>query len=246
MSASDQERLLRIQLAGCYRVFAHLGWDELIFNHITVKIPGSDGEFLINPYGLHYQEVTASNLLKVNVNGELLDQSPYQPNPAGMIIHSAVHEARSDAVCIGHLHTDAGSAVACQKDGLRHDNFYSVLLYDQIAYHDFEGITVMPGEKDRLVASLGDKNLLVLRNHGILACGSSIPGMFINMWLLQRACEIQIAADNSGRELIALPEDIGKKSAELLQIQMSGAAPGELEFNALLRQVDRIDPSYKD
>ncbi len=245
MSLSDQEQQLRIQLAGCYRIFAHLGWDELIFNHITVKLPGTDGEFLINPYGLHYREVTASNLLKVNIQGEVLEDSPYQPNPAGMIIHTAVHEARADAVCIGHLHTNAGSVVACQKDGLRHDNFYSVLLYNQVAYHDFEGITVMPGEKDRLVSSLGEKNLLVLRNHGILACGSSIPAMFMNLWLLQRACEIQVAADNSGRELIPLSEDIAQKSAELLQIQMSGASPGELEFNALLREVERNDPSFK-
>ncbi|WP_317930695.1 class II aldolase/adducin family protein [Halioxenophilus sp. WMMB6] len=244
MSATEKE--LRIQLAACYRIFAHLGWDELIFNHITVKIPETDHHFLINPYGLHYSEVTASNLIKVDINGQQLDDSPYRPNPAGMVIHSAVHAAREDVICIGHLHTDAGSVVACQQEGLRTDNFYSVLLHKQVAYHDFEGLTVVAGEKERLVNSLGTKNFLILRNHGILTCGRSIPEMFSNLWILQRACEIQVAADSSGRPLIPIADDIADKSFELLSIQTAGAPSGALEFSAMQRIVDRIDSSYRD
>lgn len=243
---SQTEKSLRVQLAACYRIFDYLGWDELIFNHITVKIPDQEGCFLINPYGLHYSEVTASNLIKVDIDANVIDDTQYRPNPAGVVIHTAVHEARHDAVCIGHLHTDAGSVVACQQEGLRHDNFYSVLLYNQVAYHDFEGITVMQGEKERLVNNLGAKNFLILRNHGILTCGRSIPEMFTNMWILQRACEIQVAADSTGRQLTPIPEEIGKVSEELLSIQTAGAPAGELEFSALQRKIDRIDPTYKD
>jgi len=240
------ERQLRVKLAACYRIFAYLGWDELIYNHITVKVPGADDQFLINPYGLHYSEVTASNLLKVNVKGEVLEPSDYQANPAGMLIHSAIHSARGDVVSVGHLHTDAGSVVACQQSGLRHDNFYSVLLHGQVAYHDFEGITVMPGEKQRLLDSLGDKHLLILRSHGILACGSSIEDMFMRLWLLQRACEIQVAADSTGQPLIPVAQTIADKTAELTKIQSAGVPPGELEFNALLRIVEKLDSSYKE
>ncbi|MFQ3323779.1 MAG: ribulose-5-phosphate 4-epimerase/fuculose-1-phosphate aldolase [Pseudomonadales bacterium] len=240
------EKDLRIQLAACYRVFDYMGWSELIFNHITVKIPGEDSHFLINPYGLAYSEVTASNLLKVDINGEVIDESEYKANPAGMLIHSTIHGARDDAHCIGHVHTDAGMAVACQQSGLRIDNFYSVLLYNRVAYHDFEGLTVSPDEKVRMLASLGDKSILILRNHGLLTCGRSIPEMFMNMWLLQRACEIQVATDATGKPNIDVSDDIGQKSEALLKIQMAGVPAGELEFNAMVRQVDQIDASYSD
>lgn len=243
MSTFEQE--LRVQLAACYRIFDHLGWDELIFNHITVKLPGTENHFLINPYGLHYSEVTASNLIKVDIHGNVIDDSQYQPNPAGMLIHSAIHAARPDVHCVGHLHTDAGMAVACQQDGLRRDNFYSVLLHNQIAYHDFEGITVMAGEKERLLKNLGSKNLLILRNHGILSCGNTIPDMFVKIWLLQRACEIQLAADSSGEPLIPIADEIANQSRELLKIQTAGAGSGELEFNAMLRKVEKIDPTFR-
>lgn len=244
MTASESE--LRVQLAACYRIFDYLGWDELIYNHITVKIPGELGHFLINPYGLHYSEVQASNLIKVDIDANIIDDTPYKPNPAGMVIHSAIHEARPDVHCIAHLHTDAGMTVACQQEGLRIDNFYSVLLHNQVAYHDFEGITVISGEKSRLVANLGDKNHLILRNHGLLSCGKNIPEMFLNIWFLQRACEIQVAVDATGKPNIPISEDIGNKSEELIKIQMAGAAFGELEFNALVRKIDQIDRSYRD
>lgn len=242
----DAERDLRIQLAACYRIFAFLGWDELIYNHITVRIPDTDGHFLINPYGLHYTEVTASNLIKVDINANVLEDTPYRPNPAGMVIHSAIHAARPEAHCIAHTHTDAGSAIACSQNGLRHDNFYSVLLYNQLAYHDFEGITVNPEEKERLVANLGEKNLLILRNHGLLTCGKSIREMFANMWLLQRACEIQCAIDSTGQPNIPIDENIAKSSSKLLEVQMSGHEMGLLEFDMMQRRINKLDPSYKE
>lgn len=246
---TDAEQSLRVQLAACYRIFDHLGWDELIFNHITAKVPGEDGQFLINPYGLLYSEVTASNLVKVDIDGNILADSPYKVNPAGMVIHSAIHAARPDAHCIAHTHTDAGMAVACQQEGLRIDNFYSVLLHNRIAYHDFEGITVIPEEKDRLVANMGDKNHMILRSHGLLTCGASVAEAFMNMFGLQRACEIQVEVDKTGRSITPIAEDIAEKSEKLLNILRSstgGADTGALEFAAMVRKIDKIDPSYKD
>ncbi|ARN75058.1 class II aldolase/adducin family protein [Oceanicoccus sagamiensis] len=243
--SGNSEQDLRIQLAACYRIFDYLGWSELIYNHITVRLPGDQQHFLINPYGLHYSEVTASNLIKVDIDGHIIDNTPHKVNPAGMLIHSAIHAAREDAHCISHLHTDAGMAVACQQQGLRHDNFYSVLLHSQVGYHDFEGLTVTPDEKVRLVANLGDKNQMILRNHGLLSCGSTLPEMFLNTWALQRSCEIQVAADSCGKPLQAIGDEIAAKSAALLNVQTAGAAAGELEFAAMVRKIDAIDPSYK-
>jgi ribulose-5-phosphate 4-epimerase/fuculose-1-phosphate aldolase len=243
---SDLERELRVELAACYRIFDYLGWSELIYNHITVKIPGDSEHFLINPYGLHYSEVTASNLIKVDIDGNIVDETPYPINPAGMLIHSAIHAARPDVHCISHLHTDAGMAIACQREGLRFDNFYSVLLHKQVAYHDFEGLTVQPAEKEKLVSNLGTKNQLILRNHGLLSCGTTLPEMFNNTWLLQRACEVQVACDAAGKPTIAIDEAIAQKSEALLKVQRAGAATGELEFKAMQRKIDRIDDSYRD
>jgi len=246
---NQTERDIRIQLAACYRIFDYMGWSELIYNHITVKLPGTEDHFLINPYGLHYSEVTASNLVKVDINCNVIEETDYAVNPAGMLIHSAIHAARDDAHCIGHIHSTAGMTVACQQDGLRIDNFYSVLLYNQVAYHDFQGITVVEGEKEDLVNSLGTKNHLIMRNHGLLTCGRTIPEMFVNMALLDRSCQIQAAADATGRPLVEVPQEIGKKSEQLLQMQMASmgdAVPGEQEFNAMARLVDKQDDSYKD
>lgn len=245
----QKERELRVELAACYRIFDYLGWDELIYNHITVKVPGSEEHFLINPYGLHYSEVTASNLVKVDIAGNIVEESDYPVNPAGMLIHSAIHGVREDAHCIGHVHTDAGMAVACQQDGLRIDNFYSVLLYNQIAYHDFQGITVLDNEKADLIASLGNKNFLILRSHGLLACGRSVPEMFLRMNLLQRSCEIQVVVDATGKPVVPVSEEIGAKTEKLLEIQMASmgeGTEGQLEFDAMRRLVDREDDSYND
>jgi len=246
---NQAEKDIRVQLAACYRIFDYMGWSELIYNHITVKVPGEDGHFLINPYGLHYKEVTASNLVKVDIQGNIVEDSDYPVNPAGMLIHSAVHGAREDAHCIGHIHSTAGMTVACQEEGLRIDNFYSVLLYGQVAYHDFQGITVVEGEKEDLIASLGAKSFLILRSHGLLTCGRTIPEMYLNMTLLQRSCEIQTSVDQTGRPIVPVSEEIGKKTQQLLAMQMQGnggAPQGELEFNAMQRLVDREDDSYRD
>lgn len=246
---TPQEKELRTQLAACYRIFDMMGWSELIYNHITVKIPGSEGHFLINPYGLHYSEVTASNLVKVDINGNVVEDSKYPVNPAGMLIHSAIHGARDDAHCIGHIHSTAGMTVACQQDGLRIDNFYSVLLYNQVAYHNFRGITVMDGEKEDLIASLGNKNMLILRSHGLLTCGRSIPEMFLNMATLQRSCEIQVSVDMTGKPVVPISSEIAERSEQLLKLQMANTkdmAAGLLEFSAMQRLVEKQDNSYKD
>ena len=244
MEKTEQE--LRVELAACYRIFDYLGWTELIYNHITVKLPGNDHHFLINPYGLHYSEVTASNLVKVDIDGNIMEDTEYTVNPAGILIHTAVHGAREDVQCITHTHTDAGMAVACSTGGLRTDNFYSALLQNRVAYHDFEGLTVLDDEKPRLIANIGNKNLLILRNHGLLTCGRSIPEAFYNMWALQRSCEVQVACDATGKNIIPVSDEILAKAEQLMTIQSAGTPAGQLEFSALVRLVDKIDPSYKN
>ncbi len=187
----------RLELAACYRLFDWMGWSELIFNHVTLRIAAADGTpaYLINPFGLHYQEVTARNLVALDIDGRPLDPVPHPVNPAGFVIHGIVHRARPDAHCVMHTHTTTGMAVACKEDGLRHDNFYSAQLHGRIGYHDFEGVTTDPGEAPRIAASLGDKDVLILRNHGLLAVGPSVPAAFYLLWTLQRACDVQWASD---------------------------------------------------
>ena len=216
---SEGEWKARLELAACYRVFSFLGWTELIFNHITVRVPDDDGaerggaergavhraaqgaaslhaprHYLINPFGLHYSEVTATNLIKVGLDGEPVHATPWTVNRAGFVIHSAIHSARNDAHCIMHVHTTAGMAVACKEAGLGSDNFYSAMIAGDVAYHDYEGVTTRTDEQERLVASLGSKHCMILRNHGLLACEENVPDAFFTMWTLNRACEIQMAA----------------------------------------------------
>jgi len=193
-SIHADEWALRQQLADCYQLFDHLGWTEAIFNHISLRVPGPEHHFLMNPFGLNYSEVTASNLVKVDVNGENVEPGPFRGNPAGFAIHGAIHASRADAKCVIHTHTTAGMAVACKAAGLSHDNFYGAMLHGRVAYHEFEGITVRPDERPRIVASLGDKDVLILRNHGLLALGPDLPSAFLLYWTLQRACEVQAAA----------------------------------------------------
>jgi ribulose-5-phosphate 4-epimerase/fuculose-1-phosphate aldolase len=242
---SGEEWQARVQLAAMYRIFDMLGWTELIYSHITVKVPGDEDRFLINPYGLHYREVTASNLVKVDLDGNIAGPSDWPINPAGFVIHSAIHAARPDVVCIAHTHTVQGVAVACRQGGLRSDNLYAAICHGRVAYHDFEGITVRPDERERLVASLGDKDLLILRHHGLLACGRSIPAAFQNLWILQRACELQVAAHAGGAEVLPLSEEVCRRSAEALDVMHAHAGYGELEFAAMVRLVDRIDRSFR-
>src|SRR3989337_2826941 len=195
---TEAERKARVELAACYRIFNMLGWVEMIFNHITVRVPGPEVRFLINPFGLHYREVTASNLVLIDVEGNPVRETQWPVNRAGFVIHSAIHAAIPQAHCVMHTHTTSGVAVACLKDGLSPHNFYGAMLVGRVAYHQLERVTVDAGEKDRLVRDIGEKPAVILRNHGLLAWGPSVPQAFLMMWTLQRACAVQIAASRAG------------------------------------------------
>jgi ribulose-5-phosphate 4-epimerase/fuculose-1-phosphate aldolase len=237
------EREARVQLAGCYRIFAMLGWTEMIFNHVTLRVPGSGKHLLINPFGLHYSEITASSLVLIDIEGNPLRESKWPVNKAGFVIHSAIHGAIEDAHCVMHTHTTTGMAVACLKDGLSPTNFYAAQLHGGVAYHDFEGITVEEGERKRLVASIGGKHAVILRNHGLLAWGPSVPEAFMTLWTLQRACDVQIASSAAG-SLNPIKSDVFAQT-----VRESG--PGEKRtcedvFAAMQRLVDAKDPSYRE
>lgn len=241
---SEEEWQARTDLAACYRIFAHLGWTELIYNHISLRVPGEDGHFLINPFGLHYREVCASNLVKIDIDGNVIGHSDWPINPAGFTFHSAIHAALPDAHCVMHVHTTPTMAVCCSRNGLSFSNFYSAQLYGKIAYHDFEGITVHPDEGPRLVANIGDKPAVILRNHGLLAWGESVHRTFAILWLLNRACEIQLASQSMG-PVIDIPEEIQAKcTRDSLQFNAKFGA-GRDVFDALVRQIDAIDPRYR-
>ena len=242
---SREEWEARVLLAACYRVFAHIGWTEMIYNHITLRVPGPDKHLLINPFGLHYTEVTASNLVKIDLDGNILSDSKWPINPAGLAPHATVHRNIGAAHCVMHTHTTAGLAVACTRGGLSMTNFYSAQLYGKVAYHDFEGITVEADEGPRMLKSMNGKPILVLRNHGLLAWGETLPQAFAHLWTIQRACEIQVAAMGMRDDLIDIPtpvlEQATKKS---LQFDPKYGAGVDV-FNALIRQIDRKDQSYK-
>jgi ribulose-5-phosphate 4-epimerase/fuculose-1-phosphate aldolase len=231
-----EEWSVRLELAALYRAFDWLGWTELIYNHITAKVPGPEQHYLINPYGLWYSEVTASNLVKVNLEGKAVDGSKFPVNIAGFVIHSAVHAARADAHCIIHTHSTAGSAVSCKKDGLRYDNFYSAILHGEVAYHDFEGVTTDTGEQSRLVQSLGKKSILILRNHGLLVACPGIPEAFTTYWTLQRACEIQAATDAMAGDNLPIGQKVLDETPARTLPFRSGPRPGGLAFDGLLRR----------
>jgi ribulose-5-phosphate 4-epimerase/fuculose-1-phosphate aldolase len=244
-AAPPTEAELRVQLAACYRVFHLLGWTELIYNHITVRIPGPERHFLINPFGLHYSEVKASNLVKIDLEGRVIGDSAWPVNPAGFVLHSAIHQGIEGAHCVMHTHTTAGCAVACSQAGLSMDNFYSAQLHDRVAYHDFEGITVHADEGPRVIRSIGQRPAVILRNHGLLAWGDTLPYTFAVLWTLQRACEIQVAGAALGPTL-AIPEAVQRKaSQDALQFDPRRGG-GRDVFAALVRMVDRVDPSYRD
>lgn len=241
---SEIEKKLRNELAACYRIFAMLGWTELIYNHITVRIPGPEHHFLINPFGLHYTEVTAGNLVKIDLQGNVVGPSEYQANPAGFILHSAIHSGIESAQCVMHTHTTAGCAVACAATGLSMDNFYAAQLHGRLAYHDFEGITIHADEQPRVQRSIGNRQAVILRNHGLLSWGSTIPEAFAYLWTLQRACEIQVAGAALG-PTIPIPEEVQiKSSADALQFDPRYGA-GRDVYDALVRQVERISTDYR-
>jgi len=243
LPVTEAERKARVELAACYRIFAMLGWTEMIFNHITARVPGPEVRFLINPFGLHYSEVTASSLVLIDIDGNPVRESRWPVNRAGFVIHSAIHGAVKEAHCVMHTHTTTGLAVACLEEGLSHHNFYGAMLHGKVAYHDFEGITVEPGEQERLVRDLGDKPVMVLRNHGLLAWGLSVPQAFMWLWTAQRACDVQIAASKAG--------PVRRIRDEVFPQTVREGGPAEKRtcedvFAALQRQVDRLDPSYRD
>ncbi len=242
---TDEEWRVRVDLAACYRLVALHGWDDLIFTHISARVPGPEHHFLINPYGMLFEEVTASSLIKVDLNGERLMQSPYPINAAGFVIHSAVHEAREDARCVIHLHTDCGIAVSSQAQGLRPISQIALLVCASLGYHDYEGLALEDDEKPRLVADLGDKTFMLLRNHGTLAVGRTVADAFLNIYVLERACRIQILAQSGGSDLIRVPDKIIEGIAAQVE-EVTRGMGGNLAWPALLRKLDRLDPSFRE
>jgi len=241
----EAEWALRVQLAAAYRIAHYLGWAELIYTHISARVPGTQHHFLINPYGLRFDEVTASNLVKVDIDGETVGQHGYQANKAGFIIHSAIHMAREEAACVFHTHTLAGMAVSAQEEGLLPVHMYSHNFYGRLSYHDFEGPSMRLGERERLVRSLGGNSSLMLRNHGLLTVGRTIPEAFCLHWRLNRACEVQLAAQ--GAKLRIPPTEVCEQSLAMGDEFLNDAAPmGELEFKALVREIEARDASYKN
>lgn len=239
VQASDEEWRLRHELANCYHLFAHLGWGETIFNHITLRVPGPEVHYLINPFGLTYEEVTPENLVKIDLDGHPVGPSEHPVNPAGFIIHSAIHRAREDAHCVMHVHTTAGIAVACKEAGLSHDNFYGAMFYGRVAYHDFEGISVHADEQPRLLLSLGDKDVLVLRNHGLLVLGRDIPNAFRWLWSLQRACEVQCRTQAIAGADVAIAEKVQRQSAKDAW-EFAGETTARLMFDAMVRRMRNV------
>ena len=234
----------RVELAAAYRIFDRLGWTELIYNHISLRVPGPEAHFLINPFGLHYSEVCASNLVKVDIDGNIVGHSDWPINPAGFTFHGAIHAALPEAHCVMHLHTTAAQAVCCLRDGLAFTNFYAAQLYGKLAYHDFEGITVHLDEGRRILASAGGKPVLLLRNHGPVTIGANVAQAFSLMWLVQRACEVQLATQSMG-EALAIPTQVLEKCvADSLQFDPRFGA-GQDAFDALRRLVDRVDAGYR-
>jgi ribulose-5-phosphate 4-epimerase/fuculose-1-phosphate aldolase len=241
---SAEEWAVRTDLAAAYRAIAMFGWDDLVFTHISARLPGADHHFLINPYGMMFEEITASSLVKIDLAGNKVMDSPFEINPAGFTIHSAVHEAREDAHCVIHVHTTEGVAVSCQKEGLLPLSQQSLFPLSSLAYHAYEGVALNAGEKARLVADLGDKHSMILRNHGLLTCAETVADAFLYTYILQKACEVQVLAQASGGELIPVPQQIvdGIQQASKLVLRQSG---GMIAWPGILRKLDRADPSWR-
>ena len=240
---SEEEWKQRVDLAACYRLVADYGWDDLIFTHISARVPGPEHHFLINPYGMLFEEITASSLVKVDLHGNKVMDSEYDLNPAGFTIHSAIHAAREDAKCVLHIHSINGVAVSAQKNGVLPLSQQSILVLSSLAYHDYEGIALREDEKPRLVADLGDKNFFMLRNHGLLTAADNIPDAFLFMYLFEAACMIQVRAQAGGGELIPIDQkiiDTAQAQAQAVTRQAGGA----LAWPALLRRLDRRNPGY--
>ncbi|QBB69294.1 class II aldolase/adducin family protein [Pseudolysobacter antarcticus] len=242
---SPQEWQTRVDLAACYRLVALYGWDDLVFTHISARVPGGDHHFLINPYGFLFEEITASSLVKVDLRGNRVMESPHMINPAGFMIHSAIHAAREDAQCVLHVHSINGVAVSAQKNGLLPLSQQSLFALASLGYHDYEGVALNEAEKPRLVADLGEKTALILRNHGLLTCAPSIADAFLAMYILESACMIQLRAQAGGGELVAIPDAI--LAGILAQAKaVTRGLGGALAWPGLLRRLDRRDSSFRD
>lgn len=246
IECSEAEWQARLDLAACYRIFDHFGWSESIYNHISLRVPGEDNAFLINPYGLLYSEVCASNLVKIDIDGNTLDGSPYPVNKAGFVQHSYFHRHLDWAHAICHVHTTETMAVCSLEGGLQPVNFYACNFIGRIGYHDFEGVTVREEEGERLLANLGNHRILMLRNHGPVVMGRTIGEMFLMIWGLQRACEIQVATMGMGKAIPVPPEVIAVHQRDIVQTQVTAGSPGAADFAAWVRRIDKIDRSWRD
>ena len=246
---SEAEWQMRVDLAAAYRLVDMYGWSDLIGTHISARVPGERDAFLINPFGLLFDEVTASSLIKVDEHGNKLSASDYEVNPAGFVIHSAVHMAKPEIACALHTHTPAGTSIATQKDGLLPITQHALAIYAHIAYHGYEGIATDLSERERLVRDLGDANVLVLRNHGLLTVGRTVAEAFVWMYRAERACRMQLGIQQAGAEIIEVPEGVQQTTIERNRKANSPAGHrpiGRLEWPALLRKLERTDPTYKN
>lgn len=244
---SQTEWKARQELAAAYRLAAMQGWSDMLATHISARIPGTDHEFLINPYGMLFEEITASSLVKVDRAGKVLSDTDYIVNPAGFVIHSCIHVARPEVGCVMHLHTRDGTAVATQEAGLLPATQHALVIFGDVTYHDFEGPALDPDEQKRLVADLGDKRIMLLRNHGTLTAGRTVAEAFVLMYRIERACRMQIAAQSGGQPLKSLPQAVIDKSIEVGRriFSKGGFSPdGEKEFAALMRKLEREQPDY--
>jgi len=236
----DGELELRRRLAAAYRIFDYFGWTSLIYGHITVRVPGPERHFLINPFGLRYDEVTASSLVKIDLDGRIVEPSNYPVNPAGFIIHSTVHAAREDAHCVMHAHTQAGMTIAATRDGLQLLDFAGAGLYERVAYHDFAGVHADDSDRENLVRSLGGKNMMIMRNHGLLSCAPTIASAFMRFYALETACKVQSAALSLGVPLQQVKTEVAAAHAATLE----KGENGELAFAAYYRLMEKRDPSF--
>lgn len=247
---SPEEWSARVDLAAAYRLVAHYGWDDLVFTHLSARVPGPEHHFLINPYGMLFDEITASSLVKVDLDGNVVMESPYSINPAGFTIHSAVHAAREDAACVMHVHSLNGIAVSAQREGILPISQQSIFVLSSLGYHDYEGVALNEDEKPRLVRDLGKNRYLMLRNHGLLTVARSISEAFVAMYQFEATCTIQVRAlagrSADGGELVRIPQHILDSAKEQSRKVTRGAGAGALSWPGLLRKLDRLDPSYRD
>lgn len=241
---SAEEWQLRCDLAACYRLVAMFGWDDLVFTHLSARIPGPEHHFLINPYGMMFEEITASSLVKVDMDCNPLLPTAYPVNPAGFVIHSAIHMAREDVVCVMHTHTPAGVAVSAQRDGLLPISQQASVALASLGYHDYEGIAVRDDEKARLQRDLGNASAMILRNHGLLTVGSTVAEAFLVMYTLERACQVQVLAQAGGTPLIDVEPQVLAGVRDAVRIVSAGRTGGEIAWPALLRKLDRVNPGY--